>query len=143
MVANKKWQKRVRVLSPPPPYTVQKPQACSISLSFTASPLQRKSPALQDGAWLECRRQRRAGTLNPRPPCTVEQPQACSTSRKGIMAAPLQKNTCRLGRIILGRDEHAPSLISLLIRTLEQAKPSVLDQTELHVYVTRCVLTVQ
>ena len=41
-------QTRARTLSPPPPCTVQHPQACSISESFIAAPLQHTISA---GAW--------------------------------------------------------------------------------------------
>ena len=74
------------------PRTVEHPQACSISRSFMAAPLQDTVQVRGRGSkhsHAECKRQRRARTLRPPPPCTVQHPQACSIS-ESVMAAPLQ-----------------------------------------------------
>ena len=81
-------------MSPPPPHTVEQPQACSISRSFMAA-----SVAKANHLHL-CRcmvltastlhKQRRARTLRRPSLCTVEQPQACSISWS-FMAASVAK----------------------------------------------------
>ena len=95
-------QRRAHTVSPPPPRTVQQPQACSISWSFIMA-----APSTQHkiivGAW--SRRQALPtrvseaetsthldSTSSPR---TVQQPQACSNSRS-LMAAPSTQNTLQV-----------------------------------------------
>ena len=85
-------QTRPRTLRLPPPHTVEQPQACSISRSLMAAPLQKQPPAraldlCSKHSPPECQSQTRPRTLRLPPPHTVEQPQACSISRS-LMAAP-------------------------------------------------------
>ena len=88
-------QRRARTLSPPPPRTVEQPsQACSITRSFIAAPLQ---TTISAGAWLRqqalsCRVQTTATSTHLESASTSHRgapSQACSINRS-FMAAPLR-----------------------------------------------------
>ena len=119
-------------MSPPPPQTVEQPQACSIMRINVAAPLQRQNtcrwcllevPSAPASACVACRRQRRALTvMSPPPPRTIEQPQPCPI-RRSCMVAPLQRqNTCRclFGVPASETRTHLDSLSPSPPRTVEQ-----------------------
>ena len=118
-------ERRARTLSPPPPRTMEQPQACSISREHHGgSVAPRQTPVLQvlgrrGGKHSPTRvPERRARTLSQPPSCTVEQPQACSTSRElhggSVAKANTPTGASWSGRQALsqpspiGRDEHGP-----------------------------------
>ena len=140
-----KRQRRARTLRPPPPCTVQHPQACSISESVMAAPLQTigSRPVEQPqacsisrsvhggciakantraGAWLESRKQRRARTLSLLSPRTVEQPQACSISRSVHGGCNAKANTAAGGWLECRRQRRAHTLSPPPPRTVEQSQ---------------------
>ena len=140
-------QRQARILrSPPPPRTVEQPQACSISRSLMAAPvvmahnLQVQVPSPRSGKRSppKCQRQRRARTLGPPPPCTVEQSQACPI-RWSFVAAFV----CKGKRLAAGAGARWQALSKVTAAETSThfgcasashrgAAASLLDQSEVH-----------
>ena len=107
----------------PPLTRSTEPQACSISRSLMAAPLQRQTLQVpgprSKHSPSKCQRQRRARTLMSPLTRSTEQPQACSISLH-LMAAPLQR--CSLSRHVITyrfgyRIEERVELLSRLMRS--------------------------